>query len=272
MTLRGTRRPATILVVALAGLVLAACGSTSATGGSSPGSSTAPTTIEGTSWTLVSYLAATTDTTKAVGSATLNFEPASRMSGSTGCNAFGGVWTQDGSSLTLTPGATTKKACPGPLATQETDVLAALQRVASYAVTGSELALSGTDGKVLLTYTAGATGLPGTSWTATGVNNGKGALASVPAGVTVTAEFGTDGQVTGSSGCNSYSGPFTTSGTDGIKLGPLAATAKACEGDAGTVEGEYLAALDTVTTYEIAGDQLTLRDSSGAAQVTYQAS
>jgi heat shock protein HslJ len=265
------RRPATIVTVALAGLVLAACGSTSSSGGSSPGSSTAPATIEGTSWTLVSYLAATTDTTKAVGSARLAFEPASRMSGSTGCNSFGGVWTQDGSSLTLTPGATTKKACPGPLATQETDVLTGLQRVASYAIAGTELTLAGSDGKVLFTYAKAAVGLPGTSWTATGINNGKGGVVSVPAGVTVTAEFGTDGLVSGSGGCNTYNGPYTTTGTDGIKLGPLGSTRIFCDGDKGTTEDLYFAALDKVTTYEIAGDELTLRDSAGAAQVTYQA-
>jgi len=36
-----------------------------------------------------------------------------------------------------------------------------------------------------------------------------------------------------------------------------------------TVETQYLTALQNVAMYELSGDTLTLRDSAGAAQVTY---
>ena len=42
-----------------------------------------------------------------------------------------------------------------------------------------------------------------------------------------------------------------------------------CDADAMALESEYVAALGKAATYEITGDRLTLRDASGAMQVTY---
>jgi putative lipoprotein len=44
----------------------------------------------------------------------VNFGEAGRVSGSTGCNRFTGVYQQDGESLKFTPLAMTKMACPPP--------------------------------------------------------------------------------------------------------------------------------------------------------------
>jgi heat shock protein HslJ len=43
----------------------------------------------------------------------------------------------------------------------------------------------------------------------------------------------------------------------------------ACEGDVQDTENQYAAALAKVTTYQLEGNQLTLRDADGATQVTY---
>jgi heat shock protein HslJ len=201
--------------------------------------------------------------------ATLAFAPASRLDGSTGCNSFGGEWTQDGSGITLSPGPTTKKACPGPLAAQETAVLANLDRAATYAIVSGALRLSAADGTELMSYLPGLASLADTAWTATEVNNGKGGLASVPAGVTITAEFKADGTLSGNGGCNGYNSTWTVT-QDALEIGPVAATAKACADPAGATESQYFAALDNVAGYEISGRTLTLRDKDGAAQVTYQ--
>jgi heat shock protein HslJ len=268
MVITGSRRLSLLVPLAVAGVLLTACGSSS----SPDGSSTAPTSIEGTSWVLATYAAADGTSTPAQTEpvATLAFAPASRLTGSTGCNSFGGEWTQDGNGLMLSPGATTKKACPGPLADQETAVLADLDRVATFAIVSGALRLSASDGTELLSYLPGLSGLADTTWTATGVNNGKGGVVSVPAGVVITADFAADGQLSGTGGCNGYSTTWATSGTDGLELGPVAATAKACEGAAGTAEGEYFAALEAATTYSIDGRTLTLRDKAGATQVTFE--
>ena len=81
----------------------------------------------------------------------------------------------------------------------------------------------------LLTYAPGLTELAGTSWAATGINNGKEAVVSMAGTEKATAVFGTDGQVSGTGGCNTFSGTYATTDPDGLTFGPLAATANGCE-------------------------------------------
>jgi heat shock protein HslJ len=85
----------------------------------------------------------------------------------------------------------------------------------------------------------------------------------VPSEVTVDATFDTaTSTVSGSSGCNLYTGPFTLDGGS-LTIGPVAGTMRACEAPAGTVEGAYLANLDLVRTYTATADRLELFDGGG---------
>jgi heat shock protein HslJ len=87
----------------------------------------------------------------------------------------------------------------------------------------------------------------------------------------VTATFGEDGTVSGSSGCNTFTGGYTAQ--EGvIEIGPLASTQKACEpAEVMTQEAAFLTAMQNATTYSIDGDTLELRDGSGALQVDFTA-
>ena len=85
----------------------------------------------------------------------------------------------------------------------------------------------------------------------------------------ITADFGADGSLSGFSGCNTYNATYALSGDDGISITAIAGTQKACEDEAMTLEGQYLAALEQAATWTLSGDTLTLRDSSGSTQVTY---
>lgn len=98
------------------------------------------------------------------------------------------------------------------------------------------------------------TSLAGTSWT---VNTIRG---DPPiAGSNLTLQFA-GGSATGNSGCNQYRAPFTTSGST-LTLGPALSTKRACaEGARNAQETAYLDALSRVTTYELSGDRLILRD------------
>ena len=111
--------------------------------------------------------------------------------------------------------------------------------------------------------------LAGTSWQATGINNGKEAVVSQEGTEKVTAQFGADGTLSGSGGCNTYSGPYTTSGADQITIGALASTEMACPEPAMEIEQMYFAALANVATYQIEGTTLTLRDAGGATQAAF---
>ncbi len=272
---RAALRILPIALLAVGALTLAACGgSTDPASGGSP-SAASPTTaaaisLVGTSWTLASYAEKNGTQVPAVpAAATLSFGADGVLAGSTGCNRIAGTYVQADANLTIELGPMTKMACPPDVTAQENAVVANLARVASF-TSGSSLVLATADGATLLTYSPGLTSLAGTSWQATGINNGKEAVVGTSATAGVTAIFGEDGQLTGSGGCNSYSGTYTTAGTDQITIGPIAATAKACEdAEVTQVEQEYFAALAAVTTYQVDGDTLTLRDASGATQATF---
>jgi heat shock protein HslJ len=114
----------------------------------------------------------------------------------------------------------------------------------------------------------GTASLPGTEWTVIGVNNGRGGVTSALATTDLTVRFGADGTVSGSAGCNDFTGSFATDDADGIEFGPLAATLKACI-DEEVVEQELhlLRALENSTRWEIRGERLQLRDDDGSLQV-----
>ena len=143
-----------------------------------------------------------------------------------------------------------------------------LQQSDSFRVKDGKLTLS-LGGKAQLIYEQIAKAeLPGTKWLVTAYNNGKQAVTSVEAGSTLTAAFGTDGTVSGSSGVNTFSGPFTS--TDGtVKIGPLASTQMAGPENLMTQEAAYLQALRRSTQWAIIQGKLrcaTRRGRSRSAQ------
>ena len=152
---------------------------------------------------------------------------------------------------------------------QETAVIAALAKVATAEVASDNLVLKDARGAELFTYAPGLAGLEGTSWTATGINNGKEAVVSDATTSAITAEFGTDNVLSGFGGCNSYTSTWTTTQPDGLTIGPLGSTLMLCEQEVQDTENQYFAAVAKVTTYQLEGNQLTLRDADGATQVTY---
>lgn len=190
-----------------------------------------------------------------------------RVSGSSGCNAYTGSYELDGTALRLGPLASTRKACPPALMNAEADYLAILKTVDTVALTGDTLRLSGAAGELGF-VSEGQPTLTG-AWAMTGYNNGKQAVVSKKSGTTVTASFGDGDRVSGSSGCNTFSGLFEVTGGD-VSIGPLVSTQKMCpDADLMSQERLYLKALQAATTFELRGDTLTLRDGDGAMQVTF---
>jgi heat shock protein HslJ len=112
-------------------------------------------------------------------------------------------------------------------------------------------------------------GLEGTSWTATGISNNNQAVASSATVTTITTEFGNDDSLSGFGGCNNYTSTWTTTGPDGLTIGPVGSQLKACQQDVMDTEQQYFAALAKVATYQLEGNELTLRDSQGAVQVSF---
>ena len=231
-------------------------------------------TLEGTTWQLIAYL-------DGAGNLTLPYREApatltmvdGQATGNTGCNNYFGSYTLDGDSLTFGPMGATMMACPEPQSAQEQAYLAGLANVASYVVVGNQLHFLNADGEIIMAFEPQqSTGLTGTVWSATGVNNGKQAVVSLVAGTEITAVFAEDGTLSGSAGCNNYTTTYTVDG-DNITIGMGASTMMFCAEPEGVMdqEAQYLAALETAATYTITGDKLELRTADGALAVSYAA-
>ena len=194
------------------------------------------------------------------------FSSDGKVSGSAGCNRYNGTYTVSGNSITFSsPMATTMMMCEQAVMDQESAYLQALGEAKTFAVNGDQLTLVGADNNTLVVYQAQTQDLSGTSWEATGYNNGKLAVIGILGSTTLTADFGKDGTLSGTSGCNTYSGGYKVNG-DQITIGPLASTMMACSEPAGVMEQEaqYLAALQSAATYQIEGNVLQLRTKDDA--------
>ncbi|AKP51006.1 hypothetical protein CA2015_1569 [Cyclobacterium amurskyense] len=95
--------------------------------------------LMGNKWKLAGMMGKSLDVGKFADAVPLlSFMDGGKLSGFTGCNNFSGDFTLEGKSLSLNPGAMTKKACPG---TGESDFLKALSMVKNFKVVKDKLVL-----------------------------------------------------------------------------------------------------------------------------------
>jgi heat shock protein HslJ/LysM repeat protein len=234
------------------------------------GSDQAGTGLAGTSWVLESAggQPALPDTP-----ATANFGEDGRVNGSTGCNNYGMGYDVDGNTITFSPGPMTLMACPDPVGQQENAYMAALGATATFQIEGDTLQLFDAGGNVVATFSRmEAVELGGTSWNVISYNNGNQAVVSVIIDTEITALFGEDGTLSGSSGCNSYSTSYEVDG-DSITISPqIAATMAFCAEPEGIMDQEqqYLAALPTAASYTIELDRMEMRTSEGALVASFE--
>jgi len=219
-------------------------------------------TLDGTAWVLSglpgrALLATATPTLQFAGG---------RLSGSDGCNRYSGPYTGQGGALRVgSQLASTQMACPPDVTAQSQAYLAALTGARSYRVVDGRLDILAADGRPLATFAAQSQSLAGTVWHATGINNGKGGVASLVRDSSVTMAFADDGRASGSAGCNNYTAGYRSEGAS-LAFSQAAVTRKLCASPEGVMEQEqqFLHALATVATARIEGDRLELRTASGA--------
>jgi heat shock protein HslJ len=113
---------------------------------------------------------------------------------------------------------------------------------------------------------ASSPSLPGTSWTLVSYGS-AGSQTPAASGINTSLVFGTDGQVSGSLGCNSFSGSYEIK--DGkIVFGPLASTLMACPDAQMTQEGIAFQVLTGSVRFEVSGSTLTVYDPSETLALT----
>jgi heat shock protein HslJ len=225
-----------------------------------------PPGLQGTAWMLSELPGRTLVPGSSV---TLRFEDG-RASGSDGCNRYGVAYSTTGATLKVEPsGISTQMACAPELMQQASAFMASLTGAQGYRVDAGHLQLLGADGKVLARFAPQPEGLAGTAWQVTGFNNGRQAVVSGLGGTELTLAFSTDGRVSGSAGCNRYTGTFRQD-AKALSFGPAAATRRMCAEPAGIMEQEqqFLKALETVATARQEADRLELRTAEGAIALT----
>lgn len=239
---------------------------------SNSGSEPAGILIDGTVWEMTSYLSVSGTMDPRVEKSMVNLKIADgKISGNAGANKFFGGVEIDGDSIKLSPMGSSMMMGTPELMAQEGQFLKLLQLSTRYKIVGDELHFQNESGDVVLIFIPRVEpSLTSNVWNATGVNNGKGGVTSLVKDSKITAEFSADGRVSGSSGCNSFSGAYELEGMS-IVFGPTAGTRKLCAEPAGIMEQEiqFLQALEKVITYTVIEGRLELRDASGALQVSF---
>lgn len=196
--------------------------------------------------------------------------------GTDGCNRFNTSYTQDGANLTISPsGALSMMACEDPIMAQAATYMDALTSATTFIATPMQLTLlNDTSGETLATFAAGTLDeagteappvveadppvvvegdLAGTAWILSALD---GALPL--AGTAVTIQFDTEGNVTGSDGCNRIMSSFTQDGNN-LSIGPSAGTMMMCEEEVMAQAAAFGEALAATDNFIMADRNLVLR-------------
>ncbi len=198
----------------------------------------------------------------------------SGVNGFAGCNSYFGQFQFAIDTLTFSNIGTTLVACADNISAQESAYLDALRSATSYSINNGVLRITYRDG--VLTFNSSGTntvmpavtvtpviggnsslgGLAGVNWVLSSFGPAAAPVAVIP-GSLVTATFTIDG-VTGSAGCNTYTGNFTYNNAT-LTFTPFITTKMACtDNNMTTQETTYLTALQSATGYQIVNGQLQI--------------
>jgi heat shock protein HslJ len=198
----------------------------------------------------------------------VEFMPDGQITIKADCNTVLGTYQTTDDRVTITLGPSTLVGCPPD--SQADTFLQQLGNVNAYLFAGDALILN-------IKFDSGGmrfaplqnASLTETAWKAQAVTI-NGGFSTLISGTEITIQFGTDGKVSGSSGCNRFTGSYETNG-DQLTFGPLATTRIGCAPDIMNQEQGFLSALAATTTYRIVGTQLTLYDASSARTAGFTA-
>ena len=245
--------------------MLVACANTG--DGAGTGQDADPSDLTGVVWVLDdASVAGLVQDVPSTAQVTIAFEEG-QAHGTAACNSYGGAYQAgDDGSISFDAFAVTQMACDQPLMTLESAYLEELGGVTSFEVE-AEGNLQLSNGPATLSFSREASPEPvplvGTTWTLTSVAAGDTVM-SVVSGTEITAEFADDETVSGSAGCNRFSGTYSAAGAE-LSFSALATTKMACAGYVMAQERVFLDAMSDVSSFVIDGEQLTLSDGSGGA-------
>jgi len=231
----------------------------------------APAALNGTQWTLASYVDSQGETVHVLPDTELTAQfTTDQIAGSAGCNDYFASYQIDGAGLTVGPVGATRKACdePAGIMAQERDYLAALKAATGYQVEGDTLRLLDAEGAPMATFTpAGEADIIDITWQWAELTETEPASQSLvpdPEGYTLVLR--SDGTYQVKADCNSTAGDYVLEGNR-LTLLPGPATLVECGTD--SLYDEYLAFLDQVVTFELDGENLVLNLNEGAGKMGF---
>ncbi len=224
-----------------------------------------------TLWVLVGYGDPANPTVVPQGlQITAEFTPDEQLNGHAGCNNYQGSFqaSPDGT-LAVGPLTSTFMFCEQGME-EETAYLTALKTASNFDFSNEDrLLITYTDEsnkEHQLVYIKGQVNLRDATWVL--MSSGEpNSPQSVPPGVIITANFSTDGQLSGNSGCNSYFADYTTQ-EDQITITQPGSTMMACPIGM-EEEAEYLAALAQAEQYSITGRDLSITYDNGSGVLNF---
>ncbi len=202
-------------------------------------------------------------------SITVQFNNDGRVTGFDGCNNFNSTYTVNGEKIKInSPAASTLKACAANIMNQANAFNKLLFSSTSFSLGEGTLALN-QGNSTGLNFSGSTNPIAKTSWDVTGYNNGNQAVVSPIIDTNPTITFGDDGTISGSAGCNTYSGKYSISGQS-ITISTLATTRRECIEPEGIMEQEssFLTYLQKANTWSLQGNMLSLRTAEDQLAVT----
>ncbi len=224
--------------------------------------------LVGTSWKLVKLIDKSVEENQLV---SLTFNSETKLSGFNSCNNYTGSYKVVNDHIAFGQIAATMMACiPENMALSE-QYEGILKDTSSYVLTDSKLKFLSTNGIVLAEFTVlDDKTLSATTWQVSFVNNGNQGVTSLIKDTKIDLNFNTDGTVSGSAGCNNYSGEYKYDKENKkVEIGPLVSTKKYCSTPDGVMEQEdnFFKALQNSRKYSIKVNELILRNENGSIQV-----
>ncbi len=256
--MRLSSRSSALLVGALTVLIPASAAAQASPSGSPVLPSPSPS-LAGVTWLLDDWLAGTEMNPRVANSWPTLWFDGTTVNGSSGCNRVHGTYSLDGDAISFADFAPMNRMCIQGLDAQQQAILEGLTSAATIELGSGTLAILDAAGTVHLDYHA-VPALENRPWVWLTPGDQPAPAQSV------TIEFA-NGIVSGQAPCNSYSAPYTVTGST-LALGLIASTQMACPDLAS--ETAYLAALSSVTGWSVdsSGD-LVLTDASGAEVLRY---
>jgi len=239
------------------------------------GESAPPAPIEGTLWTLESLINSNGELESVQPGTVITAQFGDeQISGNAGCNQYFGAYTSEEDSLSITVIGFTEMYCaPEEVMEQEGKYLTALESMISYQIIADRLEIFNGSGETALVFiVADSSALTNARWKLNLLDDGEGKVISTIAGTEITLIFAEDGNLTGSSGCNTYNSSYEIDG-DLITIGPIASTMMACPEPDMIMDQEfaYLQMLETVTNYQIKGNELEMVNDLKGSRLRYTA-